>query len=234
MSEHEAQNSKSSGPSPLLVLLALGAVLAVVAVAALVFVNAGKQDPNDAQTTDTGAAIIGDDLYSTGVTEVDPKPISDFSLTRSDGSPLSLADLTGRYSVIYFGYTYCPDFCPSTMTDWRLIIRALGDEAARLNFLMVSVDPNRDQPEVLARYLLPFDPAIIGATGSESVLRSMADEFGAFFEPVAQDSSPLYMVNHTASQFVVDPAGNLVTVYAFGTPVDVITADLRAKLDGSR
>lgn len=234
MSEHEAQNSKSSGPSPLLVLLALGAVLAVVAVAALVFVNAGRQDPNSAQTTDTGAAIIGDDLYSTGVTEVDPKPISDFSLTRSDGSPLGLADLMGKYTVIYFGYTYCPDFCPSTMTDWRVVIRALGDESPRVNFLLISVDPNRDLPEVLARYLLPFDPSIIGATGTEAVLRAMTDEFGAFFEPVAQDSSPLYMVNHTASQFVVDPAGNLVTVYAFGTPVDIITADLRAKIGRGR
>lgn len=233
MSEHEAQNPKSSGPSLLLVLLTLGAIVAVVVVAALAFINRGSTE-SSSQTVDTGSAIIGENLFSTGVNDVEPKSIGDFTLTRSDGSPLRRDDLKGKYSLIYFGYTYCPDFFPSTMTDWRLAIRALGEQASRINFLMISIDPARDTPAVLAQYLAPFDSSIVGATGDESVLRALSDQFGAFFEPVAQDSTPLYMVNHTASQFVLDPEGNLVTVYAFGTPVDIITADLRDKLNESR
>jgi protein SCO1/2 len=230
MSVPEAQNPKPGSPSPLLLLLVLGALFAVVVVVALAFINRPAVPAAGDSQTDTGAAIVDGDAFSTGVNDIEPKPVTDRVLTRADGQPFSLSDLRGSYVLLYFGYTYCPDFCPSTMVDWRLIRRGLEGQADDVVFLMVSVDPARDTPEVLTRYLQQFDPAIVGATSDEATLRAMADEFGAFFEAVTDGDTPLYMVNHTASQFLIDPDGNFVTVYTFGTPIDIVTEDLRAKL----
>jgi protein SCO1/2 len=114
-----------------------------------------------------------------------------------------------------------------------VIRRGLGADAEKVNFVLVSVDPERDTPETLARYLAPFDGAIVGVSGDDATLRAMADEFGAFFEPVSAGDSPLYTVDHTASQFLIDDEGNFITVYSFGTPVDVIIEDLQSKLTGN-
>lgn len=231
MSDQEAQKLKSPALSPLLVLFILGAAVLVVIIAALAFVNRDG-GPDATAQANTDAPAIGGDLRSSGVNQLEPKPVTPFTLTRMDGTPLTLDDLKGRYSVLYFGYTYCPDFCPSTMTDWRLIRRGLGDTATRINFVMVSVDPERDTPEVLTQYLSTFDSAIIGTTGNDATIRKLADELGAFYEPVAHGDSPLYTVDHTASQFVLDPDGNFVAVYSFATPIDLIVADLREKVGG--
>ena len=98
--------------------------------------------------------------------------------------------------------------------------------------MLVSVDPERDTPETLTRYLAPFEGAIMGVSGEDATLRVMADEFGAFFEPVSAGDSPLYTVDHTASQFLIDDEGNFITVYSFGTPVDVIIEDLQSRRGG--
>lgn len=230
MSEPEAQKPKSGSLSPVLLIVVLLVLFGGIVVVALAFINRQPALQGETTQNNTGVAVVEGNAFSTGVNEVEPTPIPDRALTAADGTTLNLSDLQGKYTLLYFGYTYCPDFCPSTMTDWRLIRRALGDDADRLNLLMVSVDPERDTPETLARYLASFDPAIIGATADEATLRDMVADFGAFYEHAEMDESPLYMVSHTASQFLIDPQGNFVTVYSFGTPIDVITADLRAKL----
>lgn len=229
MSDAEAQNSKSGGLSPLLVLLSLGAIAAVVIVAALVFINRGGNE-QPTELADTGFALVDASMQSTGVNNVEPTAVTPFTLTRIDGSPLTSDDLKGKYTLLYFGYTYCPDFCPATMSDWRLITRALGADAAKFNFVMVSVDPARDTPEILTRYLKSFGENIVGATAEDAALRLLTDELGVFYAPVTDTDIELYTVNHTASQFVLNPDGQFVTAYSFATPVDVITADLRLKL----
>lgn len=228
MSTSEPQKPKRGDQSPLVLIIVLGIVFLGVMAAAFAFVSGrlGQQADGVSQ----GLAVVDGGTFSTGVHDIEPKLVADRVLIRDDGAPLNLSDLRGDHTLVYFGYTHCPDFCPTTMVDWRLIRRGLGEQADDVNFLMVSVDPQRDTPEVLTQYLNTIDPAIIGATGDDATLRAMADEFGAFFEPVTGGDNPLYTVDHTASQFLIDPEGNFVTVYTFGTPIDVVTADLRAKL----
>lgn len=230
MSVSEPQKPKNKATSPILLVGALVALFAVAAVATVLFVNRPQTPEPTASHDGHGAAIVEGDAFSSGVNDVDPKPVTDYTLIDTDGEPLNISDLRGKHALLYFGYTYCPDFCPATMSDWRVISRGLGDDAEKINFVLVSVDPERDTPETLTRYLAPFDGTIMGVSSDDATLRAMADEFGAFFEPVSAGDSPLYTVDHTASQFLIDDEGNFITVYSFGTPVDVIIGDLESKL----
>lgn len=230
MSISGPQKPKNGATSPILLIGVLVSLFAVAAVAAVLFFSR-QQMPEPTPLHDGhGAAIIEGGAFSTGVNDIDPKPVTDYALIDTDGQPLNISDLRGRHALLYFGYTYCPDFCPATMSDWRVISRGLGDDAEKINFVLVSVDPERDTPETLTRYLAPFEGAIMGVSSDDTTLRAMADEFGAFFEPVSAGESPLYTVDHTASQFLIDDEGNFITVYSFGTPVDVIIEDLQSKL----
>lgn len=230
MSVSGPQKPKNRAASPVLLLGTLVALFAIAAAAALLFVTRQQAPEPTLSHEGHGAAIVEGGAYSSGVNDIDPKRVTDYTLIDTNGEPLKISDLRGKHALLYFGYTYCPDFCPSTMSDWRVIRRGLGDEAEQIDFVLVSVDPERDTPETLTRYLAPFDGAIRGVSGDDATLRAMADEFGAFFEPVSAGDSPLYTVDHTASQFLIDDQGNFITVYSFGTPVDVIIEDLQSKL----
>lgn len=230
MSASGPQKAKNRATSPLLLTLALIAMFAAAAVVA-VLIAARPETPEPIESHEGhGVVILEGGAFSSGVNDIDPKPVTDYALIDMDGKPLNVSDLRGKYALLYFGYTYCPDFCPATMSDWRVISRGLGENARKINFVLVSVDPERDTPEVLTRYLAPFDGDIMGVSADDPTLRAMADELGAFFEPVSAGDSPLYTVDHTASQFLIDDEGNFIAVYTFGTPVDLIIEDLRSKL----
>lgn len=230
MSVAGPQKPKNGMTSPILLVSALVALFAIVGVLAVLFVNRTQATEPTPSHEGHGVAIVEGGAFSSGVNDIEPKPVTDYALIGSNGETLNLSDLRGKHTLLYFGYTYCPDFCPATLSDWRVISRGLGDDAAKVNFVLVSVDPERDTPEMLTRYLAPFDGTIMGVSGEDATLRAMADEFGAFFEPVSAGDSPLYTVDHTASQFLIDDEGNFITVYSFGTPVDVIIEDLQTKL----
>ncbi|MBC6955037.1 MAG: SCO family protein [Anaerolineae bacterium] len=227
MSSGPTQTTGANRVSPVLIGLIVTAIFALIVVAALAFIS-GQQPPADA-TTGTRAALVDPGAYSSGVTALEPKAVEPFTLQSADGV-VTLESLRGRYTLIYFGYTYCPDFCPSTMTDWRVIRKALGEDAADVTFMLVSVDPARDTPDVLRDYVSRFDPAIVGATADDATLTPMTEQFGAYYDVVESSDTPYYIVNHTTSQFLIDPEGNFVAVYTFGTAVDAIVADLQARL----
>lgn len=209
--------------------LAIFLVLLVAVVAVTLSRSTPPAGPTDPAVTGP-VAIVGEGAFSTGVTEVEPKAVADVELVGMDGQPARLSELQGKYTVLYFGYTFCPDFCPATLTDYRLVARALGEQADDVNFVMVSVDPNRDTPEMLASYVTRFDPNFRAYTGSFEALNTLTADLGAFYGAMDETTDRYYMVDHTASSFVLDPSGQWVTVYAFGTEVDTIVADLRAKL----
>lgn len=178
--------------------------------------------------TDTGAALVDPANAFDGGTRIDPpRPLGDFTLTSHTGEPLSLSDLKGKPTLLYFGYTFCPDVCPMTLGDYVRVKAALGDRGADVNYVMVSVDAKRDTPARLARYLGGFDPAFIGLTGDELTLRRIGVDYGLFFEIHDDGQTENYLVDHTASIFLVDPEMRLSTIYAFSTEPDVIAADLR-------
>lgn len=226
------QTPQSNEPPIGKVMVALGVVLVALIVVVIGVVISQRGTPTDTPiTTDnTGVAIVDESAYSTGVNQVEPKQISDFDLIDMNGQPAKLSDLQGKYNLLYFGYTFCPDFCPATLTDFRLIARELGQQAENVNFILVSIDPQRDTPELLKSYVTRFNPNFLAYTADLETLTTMTAEFGAFFAAAEAENSAYYMVNHTASIFVLNPAGEWVTVYAFGTTVDNIIADLNQKL----
>jgi protein SCO1/2 len=143
------------------------------------------------------------------------------------GSPFTFrADHDDAVLVVYFGYTHCPDVCPTTLADFRAALRDLGDDAARVDLAMVTIDPGRDTGDVLTGYVQSFvDDAHAIVTDDDALLRRAADAFGASYEvaPTAGDAPD---VSHTAFLYAVDSSGVLRLTWPFGTPADDIGADL--------
>ncbi|NJN67272.1 MAG: SCO family protein [Chloroflexaceae bacterium] len=160
-----------------------------------------------------------------------PRAVADFTLTSHTGAPLSLSSLRGQATLLYFGYTFCPDICPTTLAELVRVKRSLGPLADRVAFVFISVDGPRDTPEVLARYLPAFDPDFIGLTGTEREIRKIGVDYGLFFEAQkVEGTSADYLVDHSAASYLIDPEGRLHTIYPYGTPAEVIATDLRAML----
>lgn len=154
----------------------------------------------------------------------------DFTLTSSKG-PVALQSFRGRFVLLYFGYTFCPDVCPTTLSDLSVALRSLKpEEAARVQVLFVSVDPERDPPATLSTYAAAFHPSFLAATGSPQELAVLAQRYGAYFEKQQVDSAAGYLVDHTASTFVIDPDGVLLERFTYATPPPEIAARLRELL----
>jgi len=157
-------------------------------------------------------------------------PGGDFTLTSASG-PVSLRELRGKFVLVYFGYTFCPDVCPTSLSDLSVALRGLTPaESERFRAIFVSVDPERDTPEALQRYAAAFHPSFVGVTGSPAELALVAQRYGAHYAKAEVDSAAGYLVDHTASFFVVDPDGALVGRLEHGTPPAELTARLRAYL----
>ncbi|MCY3718389.1 MAG: SCO family protein [Anaerolineaceae bacterium] len=154
-----------------------------------------------------------------GATHVDPpRPLSDFTLLGTDGRPLGLADLKGRATLLVFGYTRCPDYCPLTLKDFTRVKAALGDSAKDVNLVMVSVDGEVDQPLRLRDWLATFDPTILGMTGAREEVRRVGEEFGLYLATSSQPG----LLDHSTSSFLIDRDGRLRTTFTVGTSPAVI------------
>jgi protein SCO1/2 len=158
----------------------------------------------------------------------EPQPAPDFELTASDSSQLRLGEQRGHIVLMFFGYTSCPDVCPMTLSEARQILQDLGEDAEQVTFLFITVDPERDTPEILANYVNAFHPAIIGLTGTSDELASVWQAYGVVAEKeILESSATKYIINHTARIFLVDAEGRLKLSYSFGTPPEDILQDIR-------
>jgi len=156
-----------------------------------------------------------------------PRPVPDVTLTAHNGRAVSLRDLRGRVLLLYFGYTFCPDACPATMAELAAAVEELSPERrAEVQVILISVDPQRDTPDLLANYVDHFSPDFLGMTGSEEELKAVAAPFGVYFEKGEQLGADSYLMDHTASVFAVDKESNLRLIYSFATPSEEIAADL--------
>jgi protein SCO1/2 len=165
-----------------------------------------------------------------GVRPLDPPvTLPAFALTDQNEQPFTLENFRDRWTVLAFGYTHCPDVCPIMLANFTLVKRALGERADAITFIFVSVDGARDTPAVMRRHLANFDPTFLGLTGDESAVRPLAQAFGVRYEIVKPEGTQAdYLINHTASSFLVNPKGALVRIYSYGTEPEVIAADLKA------
>lgn len=155
-----------------------------------------------------------------------PDRAADFALTSSEG-PVRLSDFEGEWVMLYFGYTACPDVCPTTMAELKRAHAELGNRADDLQVVMVSVDPERDTPERVGEFVRFFDPSFVGLTGTKEEIDAAAIPFGVYYEKESTDGAMSYLVNHTSSVMVIDPDGYLRYVIPYGVTGEEIAADMR-------
>jgi protein SCO1/2 len=159
-----------------------------------------------------------------------PKPMPDFTLQSAKG-PVALSSFRGKYVVIYFGYTSCPDICPATSAALKAALEQLGGQSAQVQVLFVSVDYKRDTPEKLSNYVQIFRPDFIGLTGTQAQIDRVTADFGIFYQLNTPDAETgAYSVDHTATIMVLDREGRLVLLWANDQQPDEIVADLRILL----
>jgi protein SCO1 len=151
-------------------------------------------------------------------------------LADHNGKPRRLEDFRGKAVVLFFGFTHCPDICPTTLADIAQAVKTLGADAERVQVLMVSVDPERDTPESLAKYVTAFDPRFLALRGDLEATRKVAAEFKIYFEKAKSGDS--YTVNHSAQSYVIDPQGRLRLLVRHDRIGQDLTADLRTILNG--
>lgn len=155
-------------------------------------------------------------------------PAEDFTLTDTEGRPYQLGQREGKITLLFWGYTSCPDVCPVTLSEARQMIQGLGDEAEQVEFLFITVDPERDTPEVLGKYTAAFHPDITGLTGTPEELAAVQEAYGIYAAKVPLENSAAgYSMDHSARVFLVDGDGRLRLSYAYGTPADDVIADVR-------
>ncbi len=150
-----------------------------------------------------------------------------FTLVSTKGETFTEADFVGKPSMLFFGYTFCPDVCPTTLfeaTSWKA---ELGLTADDVNIIFVSVDPERDTPESMDTYLSAFGEGLIGLTGTVEQVNHVKKTFGVVGERVETDGASDYLVNHTATLFLLDDKGDLFGTVAYGEAKDIAVAKLK-------
>jgi protein SCO1 len=155
----------------------------------------------------------------------------DFALTGHDGKPKTLADYRGKVVVMFFGYTQCPDVCPTTMAEMAAVMKLLGKDADQVQVLFVTVDPERDTPELLSQYVPAFDPHFMGLYGDAEATAKVAREFKVFYKKVPGSSATSYTVDHSAGSYVFDKRGKVRLFIRHGQGPETLAADLKTLLD---
>jgi len=162
----------------------------------------------------------------------DPRPAPPLPLADTSGVAFELGASGAAVTLVYFGYTYCPDVCPATVADVAWSMEQLGPLADQVTFVFVTIDPDRDPAEIVRRFLDNFDAHFVGLTGSPDDLASAREAYGVFAQVEPSSDPEAYLITHTSRLFLIDPDGLLVTSYPFGTPRTDLLADLRHALEG--
>jgi protein SCO1/2 len=179
------------------------------------------------------------DFKNTDVTGLDYA--KDFHLTDFNGKPRSLADFKGKVVTIFFGYTQCPDVCPTTMADMKAVLQKLGPaDAAKVQVLFITVDPERDTAALLAQYVPAFDPSFLGLRGDLETTAKTAKDFKVYYQKVPGKTLGSYSMDHTSGSYVYDPQGRLRLFVRSAIPgedesesVSRLAADIKLLLGGA-
>ena len=150
----------------------------------------------------------------------------DFALTDHTGKPRSLADFRGRVVVMFFGYTHCPDVCPITLAELAAVVKKLGTDGDRVQVLLVTVDPERDTPEVLSQYVTAFDPRFLALRGTAEETARVAKEFKIIYQKVAGARPDSYTMDHSAGTYIFDTQGRLRLYVSYGQGPEIFAHDI--------
>jgi protein SCO1/2 len=167
-----------------------------------------------------------------GTSYGEPYPqAAEVELIKSNGETFRLSEQKGKIVLLFFGYTACPDVCPTTLAELRQVMDKLGDKTQQVQVVFVSVDPERDTPEKIQEYVEHFNQDFIGLSGNPDELQIIWDNYGVFRERVESESAFGYIINHTARTYLIDQDGNLRLSYGFQTPVEDMVSDLEILLN---
>lgn len=217
--------------------VSIGLVIVFIGLVFGIYQLLSTQSPSQNNTSSEQITLdntSGSPSRTDGKNIIEPaRDIPNFTFPAHTGEDLSLSDLSGRYVLMTFGYTHCPDVCPANLLEFRQIKRLLGDKATnKVEFLFISVDPERDTPDMLNTYISRYDADFIALSGNHDELERIKEQFGLFWD-IRQGSIPnstSYIVDHTASSFLLNPDGQLIRMYSFTTDFNVIEQDIRELL----
>lgn len=154
----------------------------------------------------------------------------DFALPDASGQQRSLKDFAGKAVVVFFGYTQCPDVCPTSLQELAEVKKLLGADGERLQGVFVTLDPERDKPEMLKAYMESFDPSFVALRGTPEQTAAIAKDFKIFYKKVEGPTPESYTLDHSAGSYVYDPAGRLRVYERYGVGPQVLAADVRMLL----
>ena len=161
-----------------------------------------------------------------------PETAAPLNLTDMNGNAFTLDQLKGDVALVYFGYTTCPDVCPTTLTDFQAVKDDLGTDADRVKFLLVTIDPERDTENKLKEYLAFFDPDFVGLRGDEAQTEKFKRDYGIFVKRVEYpDSATKYLLDHSAQVYAIDPEGRLALTFPYGMDPALMAQDIRHLLE---
>lgn len=156
-----------------------------------------------------------------------PLAAFDFTLKDTSGDTFNLSDQRGKIVMLFFGYTHCPDVCPTTLSDFKKVHALIGEAADQVEFVFVTVDPARDTPQKVAQYVSAFHPSFIALTGAEIELQPIWEGYFVYRQKSDADSAAGYLMDHTARVYLIDPHGNLFLTFPFGLSADAMAQDVR-------
>ncbi|KPN62715.1 electron transport protein SCO1/SenC [Aliiroseovarius crassostreae] len=161
----------------------------------------------------------------------EPPVLAQFELTDHTGMIRTEEDFAGRWMFVFFGFANCPDVCPTTLADVAAVMDGLGEDAAKVQPIFISIDPERDTPMALADFVPRFDAGIIGLTGTSDQIAEIAETFPIYFERIDEASAPDgYTMGHTSHLFLFDPQAGFADSWPYGTPAEAILTDLRERI----
>lgn len=188
----------------------------LMACVALLTACSGGEAPPKFNATDVSGADWGREL----------------KLTDHNGKPRTLADFKGKVVILFFGFTQCPDICPTTLSASAAALQMLGTETGKVQVLFITLDPARDTPEVLAKYTTAFNPTFLGLYGNEAETIAAAKEFKVFFQKAPGATPGSYTIDHTAASYAIDPQGRLRLYIKHGETPEQMAADIKLLLAG--
>jgi protein SCO1/2 len=155
-----------------------------------------------------------------------------FSLPDQDGRTRTLEDFKGKVVVVFFGFTQCPDVCPTTLAELAQVKKALGPDGDKVQGVFITVDPERDKPELLKAYLESFDPGFVALRGTPEQLKATAKEFKIYYAKVPGKTPESYTMDHTAASFLFDPQGRVRVFSRYGAGAQALMGDIKALIAG--
>jgi protein SCO1/2 len=154
----------------------------------------------------------------------------DFELTDHNGQTRKLSDFRGKLVAMFFGYTHCPDVCPTTLSDFAMALKSMGVDAKKVQVIFVTVDPERDTPDILKKYVPAFNPTFLGMVTDPAHLVMLAKEYKVVYEKTSGRKQGDYLIDHSAGTYIYDQEGRLRLLMPYGSGAEVIAKDLKALL----